>query len=87
MVLSDLPPAGGFLKHGSILIMFDDWKMNMKTNIALEPAACALRAVAPRRTFDFGFRQACHGLAMDVRNGRLFEKNQRKQIFLSQRKS
>lgn len=59
----------------------------MKTNISFVPAACAQRAVSPRRTYDYGFRQECHGLALDVRNGRLFEKTQRKQIFLTQRKS
>ena len=59
----------------------------MKTSISFEAAASAQRAVSPRRTYDYGFRQACHGLALDVRNGRLFEKTQRKQIFLTQRKS
>ncbi len=59
----------------------------MKTNMNHVPGAVAQRAVAPRRTYDFGFREACHGVGMDVRNGRLFEKTQRKQIFLTQRKS
>lgn len=51
------------------------------------PSAIAHRAVSPRRTYDYGFRENCHGQALDVRNGRLFEKTQRKQIFLTQRKS
>ena len=42
----------------------------------------ALKAVAPRHTYDLGFRDVCRGVALDVRNGRLFEKTQRKIIFL-----
>lgn len=59
----------------------------MKTCFNLMPSAIAHRAVSPRRTYDYGFRENCHGQALDVRNGRLFEKTQRKQIFLTQRKS
>ena len=51
----------------------------------LKARSNALKAVAPRHTYDFGFRDACRGVALDVRNGRLFEKTQRKIIFFETR--
>lgn len=47
--------------------------------------ADARKAVAPRHTFEFGFRDECRGASLDVRNGRLFEKTQRKIIFFEGR--
>ena len=67
--------------------MFDDWRISMKIFTPLNPPASAQRAVAPRLTYDYGIRETCHGSGLDVRNGRLFEKTQRKRIFLDQRKS
>ena len=51
----------------------------------LKTPAYATRAVAPRHTFDFGFRDASHGAACDVRNGRIYEKTSRKIIFFNTR--
>jgi hypothetical protein len=49
----------------------------------LKTPAYATKAVAPRHTYDFGFRDASHGAGCDVRNGRIFEKTSRKVIFLN----
>jgi hypothetical protein len=49
------------------------------------PRAFATKSVAPRHTFDFGFRDACHGAGLDVRNGQIYEKNRRKLIFITSR--
>lgn len=51
----------------------------------LKTPADAKRAVAPRHTFDFGFRDASHGAGCDVRNGRIYEKTSRKVIFFNAR--
>ena len=47
----------------------------------LKTAAYATKSVAPRHTFDFGFRDASRGAGCDVRNGRIYEKTSRKVIF------
>ena len=39
------------------------------------------KSLAPRHTYDFGFRDVCRGVGLDIRNGQLFEKTQRKIIF------
>lgn len=49
----------------------------------LKTPAYAARAVAPRHTFDFGYRDACHGAGLTVRNGQIYEKNSRKLIFIN----
>lgn len=51
----------------------------------LKTPADAIKSVAPRHTFDFGFRDASHGAGCDVRNGRIFEKTSRKIIFFNTR--
>lgn len=51
----------------------------------LKTPAYAIKSVAPRHTFDFGFRDASHGAGCDVRNGRIFEKTSRKVIFFNTR--
>lgn len=43
--------------------------------------ATAIKSVAPNRTYDFGFGNAAYGYGLNVRNGRLIEKTQRKAIF------
>lgn len=55
----------------------------MKNN--LKARSNAMKAVAPRHTYDFGFKDVCRGAGLDVRNGRLFEKTQRKIIFFETR--
>ncbi len=75
------PPNGGFLNNGLPLIIFDDGDCGMK-NI-LKTAANATKSVAPRHTFDFGFRDASRGAGCDVRNGRIYEKTSRKVIFFN----
>jgi hypothetical protein len=67
--------------------MFDDFGDEMKTQVKCQSAASSWKAVSPRRTYDHGFREDCQGAGMDVRNGRMFEKTLRKQIFLNIKKS
>ncbi len=69
------------------MIMFDDLQHGRNLEMRIQCAAFAWRAVAPRRTYDYGFREDCQGIGMVVRNGRVFEKTLNKQIFLIQRKS
>ena len=40
-----------------------------------------LKAVAPGRTFDVGFGDDSHAYGGEIRNGRLFEKNSRRNFF------
>jgi hypothetical protein len=49
----------------------------------LKTPANATKSVAPRYTFDFGFRDASRGAGCDVRNGRIYEKTSRKVIFFN----
>lgn len=52
--------------------------MNIKrTQMFVDP----IKAVAPQKTYDFGFGDDSCGYAPCVRNGRIFEKNQRRMIF------
>ncbi len=69
------------------MIMFDDLQHGRNLEMRIQCAAFAWRAVAPRRTYDYAFREDCQGIGMVVRNGRVFEKTLNKQIFLIQRKS
>jgi hypothetical protein len=85
--LTGIPLKGGFFKRGLQMIMFDDCEKLGTSKMKTECAAFAWRAVTPRRTYDFGFREDCQGVGMVVRNGRVFEKTLNKQIFLTQRKS
>ena len=48
--------------------------------------AVSIKNVAPNRTFDFGFLNEADGSGLEIRNGRLIEKNQRKNFFLNKRK-
>jgi hypothetical protein len=50
----------------------------------LKTQAKSTKSVAPRHTFDFGFRDSSRGAGFDVRNGRIFEKTSRKVIFFNQ---
>lgn len=47
----------------------------------LNVPAAALRCVAPRSTYDFGFGDPTNGFGLAIRNGRLVEKTNRKAIF------
>ena len=69
------------------MIMFDDFWIEGETKMKVQAAAFSWKAVSPRRTYDYGFREECQGAGMIVRNGRVFEKTRCKQIFLTQRKS
>lgn len=51
----------------------------------LKTPADAIKSVAPRHTFDFGFRDSSQGAGCGVRNGRIFEKTSRKVIFFNSR--
>jgi hypothetical protein len=64
--------------------MFDDLEIIMK-NFASIPAI-SIKNVAPNRTFDFGFLNEADGSGLEISNGRLIEKNQRKNFFLNKRK-
>jgi hypothetical protein len=64
--------------------MFDDLEIIMK-NFESIPAV-SIKNVAPNRTFDFGFLNEADGSGLEIRNGRLIEKNQRKNFFLKKRK-
>jgi hypothetical protein len=46
---------------------------------------CEAFEVCSDSFFDFGFRDACHGAGLDVRNGQIYEKNRRKLIFITSR--
>ena len=48
--------------------------------------AISIKKVAPNRTFDFGFFNEADGSGLEIRNGQLIEKNQRKSFFLNKRK-
>lgn len=64
--------------------MFDDLEIIMK-NFESIPAT-SIKKVAPNRTFDFGFLNEVDGSGLEIRNGRLIEKNQRKNIFINKRR-
>jgi hypothetical protein len=44
------------------------------------------KAVAPGRTFDVGFGDGSHAFGGEIRNGRLFEKNSRRNFFYAKHK-
>ena len=48
--------------------------------------AISIKKVASNRTFDFGFFNEADGSGLEIRNGQLIEKNQRKNFFLSKRR-
>ena len=64
--------------------MFDDLEIIMR-NFESIPAI-SIKKVAPNRTFDFGFFNEADGSGLEIRNGQLIEKNQRKNFFLNKRK-
>ena len=64
--------------------MFDDLEIIMR-NFESIPAS-SIKKVAPNRTFDFGFFNEVDGSGLEIRNGQLIEKNQRKNFFLNKRK-
>jgi len=64
--------------------MFDDLEITMR-NFESIPAI-SIKKVAPNRTFDFGFLTEADGSGLEIRNGQLIEKNQRKNFFLNKRK-
>ena len=64
--------------------MFDDLETAMR-NFESIPAI-SIKKVAPNRTFDFGFFNEADGSGLEIRNGQLIEKNQRKNFFLNKRK-
>jgi len=49
--------------------------------------AYARRAVAPTRTYDFGYGDQTHGFAVAISNGRAVEKISRRNIFFQRHKS
>ena len=59
--------------------MFDDLEKAVK-NFVTTPAN-AMKSVAPRRTYDFGYGDNTHGFGLEIRNGRMVEKTVRKVIF------
>ncbi len=64
--------------------MFDDSEIIMR-NFESIPGI-SIKKVAPNRTFDFGFFNEADGSGLEIRNGTLIEKNQRKNFFLNKRK-
>jgi hypothetical protein len=44
------------------------------------------KAVPPGRTFDVGFGDDSHAYGGEIRNGRLFEKNSRRNLFFAKHK-
>ena len=73
------PPQSGFFKDWFNMIMFDDLEWAVK-NFVTTPAN-AMKSVAPRRTYDFGYGDNTHGYGLEIRNGRMIEKTVRKVIF------
>lgn len=63
----------------------NDMKERLMNVCNLKVPALAIKAVASKQTFDFGFRCATDCYALQVSNGRVLEKKARIEIFRNQR--